>query len=663
MPSGSSSRNSGPVRKVALPDESVIEVAEGTTVGEAAARISEPLARAAVAAKVSLPDRPPQVVELDTPIEHDCRLKILTLNGDDPDTLEVLRHSAAHVMAQAICELFPQTELVYGPTVEDGFYYDIDLDRPLTPEDFAQIEERMHRIVEADLPFRRYELPREEAMAKLRTEGNRYKIDNAERAVGDRLSFYVTGRAGEDGFEDLCRGPHVPSTGRIGAFKVMQVSGAYYRGDAREKMLQRVYGTAWASQKALDAYLHRLEEAKKRDHRVLGKQLDLYSVQEDIGAGLVHWHPKGAMIRHLVEDFWRREHLKRGYQLVYTPHIASRRIFDISGHLEKYADMMYSPMDIDGEDYYVRPMNCPGHYRIYQSSPRSYRDLPIRYAELGTVYRYERSGTLHGLLRVRMLTMDDGHLFCTPDQVEGELDLLLELMDFMMRSFGYTYEAYLATRPEQYLGTVEEWDSATEALRQALIRRGLEFEVDEGAGVFYAPKIDIKLIDSIGREWQGPTHQLDLQAARRFGITYVGPDNALHETAIIHRTVLGSMERFIGGLIEHYAGAFPLWLAPIQVAVVTVSARSEAYARRVHKQLTEAGLRVELDVSSDKIGPKKHRARHQRIPYILVVGEREAADETVNVNDRDGHVLGNMPVPELVARCRGEIEGMTSGHG
>jgi len=634
----------------------VIEVPCGTTVGELAGRISGSPAGAAVAAKMTRPGQRAQIVGLDTPITEDCQLKLLMLDEQDPEALEVLRHSAAHVMAQAICELYPQAKLVYGPPVEDGFYYDIDLDHPLSPEDFPRIEERMRQIIEADLPFRRYELPREEAMAKLRAEGNRYKIDNAERATGDRLSFYVTGRPGQDGFEDLCRGPHVPSTGCIRAFKLMQVSGAYYRGDAREKMLQRVYGTAWPSQEALQAYLHRLEEARKRDHRVLGKQLDLYSIQEDIGPGLIHWHPKGAMIRHIIEDFWRQEHLKRGYQLVYTPHIASQRIYQISGHLEKYADMMYAPMDVDGEAYYVKPMNCPGHYKIYQSAPRSYRDLPIRYAELGTVYRYEPSGTLHGMLRVRGFTQDDAHTFCTPEQLPDELDMLLELMDYMMRAFGYTYKAYLATRPEQYLGTPEEWDRATEQLRQALIRRGLAFEIDEGGGVFYAPKIDIKLIDSLGREWQGPTHQVDLQAAKRFGIRYVGPDNALHEPVIIHRTVLGSMERFIGGLIEHYAGAFPLWLAPVQLVVLTVSEKSASYARQVYRQLVEAGLRVELDVSSEKIGPKKHRARQQKIPYILVVGQREAADNTVNVNDRDGKVLGNMSVPELIARCREQIE-------
>ncbi len=641
--------------QITLPDGNALTVDPGATVADVAAAIGPGLAKAAVAGRVVVGQNGTQLVDLNTPLTQDCALSIVTLKADDADSLELLRHSCAHVMADAIVQLWPEAKLVYGPPVEDGFYYDIDLDQPITPEDFEAIEERMKAIIDADLPFTRYEIPRDEAMGKLQAEGNRYKIDNAERAEGDTLTFYVTGPQAGEAFEDLCRGPHLPRTGKIPAFKITSVAGAYYRGDANEKMLQRVYGTAWPSKKELKAYLHRLEEAKKRDHRLLGKQLDLFSVHEDIGPGLIHWHPKGAFIRHQIESFWQAEHLKRGYDLTYTPHIASERMYQRSGHLEKFADMMYSPMDIDGVNYYLKPMNCPGHYMIYQSNPRSYRDLPIRMAELGTVYRYEPSGTLHGMLRVRGFTQDDAHTFCTLDQLDEELDLILELMDFMMRSFGYTYKAYLATRPEKYLGTVEEWDRATAALRAALERRGLDYEIDEGGGIFYAPKIDIKLIDSMGREWQGPTHQVDLQAARRFGITYIGPDNAPHEPVIIHRTVLGSMGRFIGGLIEHYAGAFPMWLAPVQVRVASVSEKSADYARQVRDRLSDAGLRVELDTSAEKIGPKKHEARRLKIPYIVVVGEKEAAEGSVNVNDRSGKTLGNESIDGFIDRCTAEV--------
>ncbi|UCD29473.1 MAG: threonine--tRNA ligase [Planctomycetota bacterium] len=636
--------------KVTLPDGKILDTPNGVTVADVAGMIGQKLAKDAIAGKIN-----GELADLSQAVTQDCKLEILTPKADNPDSMYVLRHSCAHVMAEAVCYLFPETKLVYGPPVDNGYYYDIDLDRPITPEDFEAIEAKMTEIVKADKPFIRYEMGRDEGMTKLKAEDNRYKIDNAERAEG-LLSFYTTGTNQGSDFEDLCRGPHVPSTGRVGAFKITSVAGAYYRGDAREKMLQRIYGTVWPSKKELADYLHRLEEAKKRDHRILGKQLDLYSMHEEIGPGLVHWHPKGSLIRYLIERFWTDEHLKRGYDIVYTPHIASERIYQVSGHLEKYADMMYSPMDIDGVNYYLKPMNCPSHYKMYLSDIRSYRDLPIRMCELGTVYRYEPSGTLHGMLRVRGFTQDDAHTFCTPEQLGQELDLILELMDFMMRSFGYSYKAYLATRPEKYLGTLQEWERATEELRAALQRRDLDYEIDEGGGVFYAPKIDIKLIDSMGREWQGPTHQVDLQAAKRFGITYVGADNAPHEPIIIHRTVLGSMERFVGGLIEHYAGAFPMWLAPVHAVVASISEKSASYAREVYDRLRNAGLRVELDTSAEKIGPKKHNARKQKVPYILVVGEKEAADGTVNVNDRTGKTIGTERLDSFIARCKKEID-------
>ena len=642
--------------KVRQPEGPDIVLPDQATVRDLIEQI-QPRSNKAVAVRVRSADGTQEsLLDLVSPVERQMELlRVVELTDDDPDALYILRHSCAHVMAEAICSLWPQTKLVYGPPVEDGFYYDIDLDHALSPDDFDKIEAEMARIIKDDRPFLRCELPRDQGLAKVRAEGNPYKLDNAQRAEGDTLTFYQTGDHSNGPFEDLCRGPHLPSTRKITAFKLMSVAGAYYRGDASQKMLQRVYGTAWPSKRALADYLHRIKEAKKRDHRVVGKQLDLYGVYEEIGPGLIHWHPKGAIIRYLIESFWVEEHLKRGYQLVYTPHIASERSYQRSGHLEKYADMMYAPMDIDGVNYYLKPMNCPGHYMIYNSDVRSYRDLPIRMCELGTVYRYEPSGTLHGMLRVRGFTQDDAHTFCTSEQLPHELDLILELMDFMMRAFGYTYKAYLATRPDVYLGTIEQWDQATAELRAALERRNLDYQVDEGAGVFYAPKIDIKVIDSMGREWQGPTHQVDLQAADRFDITYVGSDNAPHAPVIIHRTVLGSMERFIGGLIEHYAGAFPLWLAPVQVVVATVSQKSQDYAQTVFEKLRAAQLRAELDAGGDKIGAKIRRATLQKVPYILVIGEKEASDGTVNVRHLARGQQGGVGIEGFIANSRQEV--------
>jgi len=628
--------------KVTLPDGKVLEIQDGLTVGQVAEKIGARLARDAVAGKIN-----GQTIDLSTPINKDIAISIITANK--PDGLEIIRHSCAHVMAEAICSIWPKTQLVYGPTVEDGFYYDIDLDEPIRPEDFEKIEKKMTEIAEKKLPFVRKELGREEAIKHV--AGNRYKIDNIGRAQGDSISFYSHG----GGFEDLCRGPHVPSTDRIGSFKVMSVSGAYWHGDQAQKMLQRVYGTTWATKKELDDYLHRLEEAKKRDHRFLGKQLDIYSVNDDIGPGLILWHQKGSLIRHIIETFWKEEHLKRGYDIIYTPHIATEKIYQKSGHLEKYADMMYSPMKIDEMNYYLKPMNCPGHYMIYNNSPRSYRNLPMRFCELGMVYRYEPSGTLHGMLRVRGFTQDDAHTFCTPEQLGQELDLILELMNFMMTTFGYTYKAYLATRPAKFLGTEEEWDRATKELRMAMERRGLAYEVDEGGGVFYAPKIDIKLIDSLGREWQGPTHQVDLQAAKRFDIRYIGADNALHEPVIIHRTVLGSMERFIGGLIEHYGGNFPLWLSPEQMRVLTISEKSNDYAQKLNKMLKTENFRCGIDTSDEKVGAKIIRAHNDKVPYMLVVGPKEAQTESVNVRIRANNENKSMPVGQFMAAVKEKV--------
>ncbi len=630
-------------------------MAEGSTFGDLAARIGPKLAKAAIAAVAD-----GRTVDLARPIPGNCTVRILTAKADDEASLEVLRHSCAHVMAEAICRRFPGAKLVYGPPVENGFYYDIDCDKPITPEEFAAIEETMQQIVREDKPFTRIDMPREQGMAKLRSEGNRYKIDNAERADGDVLSFYVTGREPGKDFEDLCRGPHVPSTGRIGAFKIMQVSGAFYRGDEKEKQLQRVYGTAWPDKKSLDDYLTRLEEAKRRDHRKLGAELGLFVIDPLVGPGMVLWKPKGAVVRRELEEFLRGELIKLGYSPVYCPHIGRLDLYRTSGHYPYYKDSQYAPIQMeDGEEFLLKPMNCPHHIKIYQSDPHSYRDLPVRLAEFGTVYRYEQSGELTGMTRVRSFTQDDAHIFCTPEQLSDELDKCLGLVRKALDTLGLTdFRVRLGMRDpssDKYVGSPEVWARAEEAVRSAAQKSGLKATEEKGEAAFYGPKIDFVVRDCIGREWQLGTVQVDYNLPERFGLEYVGADNAPHRPVMIHRAPFGSLERFVGILIEHFAGAFPLWLAPVQVAVASVSEKSEEYARRVQRVLAEAGLRSELDVSPDKIGPKKHKARQQKIPYILVVGEKEAAAEAVNVNDRDGKTIGTLPLQQFVENCRDEI--------
>ncbi|MBI4297386.1 MAG: threonine--tRNA ligase [Chloroflexi bacterium] len=552
------------------------------------------------------------------------------------DWLERLRHSASHIMADAMLRLFPGAKLGIGPTIEDGFYYDFDLPRPLTDHDLEAIEAKMREIIAADLPFIRGEVTPEAAQRLFR--GQPYKLELIEE-LGAPLTIY---RHGD--FVDLCRGSHVESTGQIKAFKLLSVAGAYWHGDEHRPMLQRIYGTAFETEEALEAHLQRLAEAAKRDHRKLGKELDLFSVNPNIGAGLILWHPNGSIIRHQIETFWKEEHLKRGYQPVYTPHIASEEIYKISGHLEAYADMMYSPMDIDGNPYRAKPMNCPGHICIFQSTIRSYRELPIRYAELGTVYRYERSGVLHGLLRVRGFTQDDSHIFCRPDQLKQEVHGVLDLTEFMLKIFGYKYHAYLATRPEKSIGSDEEWEFATNALRQVLEERRMPYDVDEGGGVFYAPKIDVKLWDALGREWQGPTCQVDLNLPVRFNITYIGEDGKEHRVIMIHRTVLGSLERFIGGLIEHYAGAFPPWLAPVQAVIIPIADRHVGYAGQVLVKLKEKDIRVQVDDRPERMQSKIRDAQGQKVPYMLIVGDEEAAVGTVAVRRRQGGVDRGQPL-------------------
>ncbi len=554
-----------------------------------------------------------------------------------------MRHSAAHLMAEAVQEIFPDAKFGIGPAIEHGFYYDFDLPRALTPDDLAEIERRMTANRALAEPFRREVVSREEALRIF--GGNPYKVELIENLPADEIiTTYQQGH-----FLDLCRGPHVPSTAEIGPFKLLSIAGAYWRGDEKRPMLQRVYGTAFPTQEALDAHLLRLEEAQRRDHRRLGKDLDLFSVNEEIGPGLILWHPKGAIVRYLVEQFEQKEQLDRGYDLVYTPHIASEKIYKTSGHLETYRENMYSPMSIEEVDYYLKPMNCPGHIMIYKSRVHSYRELPIRLAELGTVYRYERSGTLHGMLRVRGFTQDDSHIFCTPQQVVDEVRGVIDFAIHMAGVFGYEFQAYLATRPEKAIGSEEVWARALDDLRRAMESRGLAYKIDEGGGAFYGPKIDIKWVDALGREWTGPTIQADFNLPERFDVTYIGEDGERHRAVMIHRTLLGSMERFVGGLVEHYAGAFPVWLAPVQAVLIPITDDQVAFAKEVAADFALAGLRVEVDESRDRMQAKIRNAQLQKVPYMLVVGKREVEAEAVAVRLRNGRDLGALPVADVKA--------------
>jgi len=717
-----------------LPDGNTLQVADGAGTGDVAATIGAGLARVAIAGcvvttQISAPEGSgdAQIFDIARPLPGDCELTILTAKDDCPDSLLILRHSAAHVMAEAICTLFPKAKLVYGPPLEDGFYYDIDLDESITPDDFPKIEAEMKRIVQEDRPFCRYELPRDEAMAKLHDEGSRYKIDNAERAEGDRLSFYVTGENRGSHFEDLCRGPHLPRTGLIKAFKIRQVSRSHYRGDVNDQPLQRVYGTAFFKKSSLTAHLEQLEEAKKRDHRIIGKELNLFTTSDRVGTGLILWQPKGTVIRHELQNYLTEEMLKLGYEMVVTPHIGNLDLYRTSGHYPYYEESQFPAMfetdrgksiqaalqfaklvshkqgsekeqgkikvaglvaaiqetwgkidnlHADGPlddlveslyaaltsepGYLLKPMNCPHHIQIYASRPRSYRDLPVRLAEYGTVYRFEQSGEVSGMTRVRGFTQDDAHLFCTHDQLQEELVTTVKLTRQVLEILGLTdYHVRIGFRDDnsgKYVGSQENWDKAQHALLGAARESGVEFTVEEGEAAFYGPKIDFVVKDCIGRSWQLGTVQADYNLPERFDLTYIGSDNAPHRPIMIHRAPFGSMERFVGILIEHFAGAFPLWLSPVQVGVASVSEKSVSYAQSVLTTLREAGLRVELDAGDEKIGPKKHRFRAGKVNYILVVGESEAAEKTVNVNDRDGRNIGNWSLERFQDACRDEIK-------
>ncbi len=574
-----------------------------------------------------------RLYDLSAEVPRDVHLDQVTpITFDSPEGKEIYRHSSAHLMAQAVKEIFPAAQMTIGPAIEDGFYYDFDIERPFTPEDLQQIEARMIEITQRHLPIQRMELTPEQARQLFASRGEPYKVALIDEIDTPPISAYQQGE-----FIDLCTGPHVPETGAIHALKLTSTAGAYWRGSEKNKMLQRIYGTSFSKKEDLDAHLARLEEIKKRDHRKLGRALDLFSVSEQVGPGLILWHPKGALIRKTIEDFWREAHLTGGYALVFTPHLARLDLWRESGHLDFYRENMFSPMDVEGVPYEIKPMNCPFHIQIYKSRPRSYRDLPFRWAELGTVYRYERSGVLHGLMRVRGFTQDDAHLFCRPDQVESEILTVLDFVTSVLGTFGFTdYEVYLSTRPEKYVGSLDRWASATAALEGALKRKGIAYRIDPGEGVFYGPKIDLKIKDVLGRSWQCSTIQVDFNLPERFEMTYRGEDGGAHQPIMIHRALLGSLERFFGILIEHYAGAFPVWLAPVQVTVVPITERHHAYAATLHQQLLAVRVRCELDDRNEKMGLKIREAQMMKIPYMLVIGDREAAEGTVSVRNRKG---------------------------
>ncbi|MBI4669906.1 MAG: threonine--tRNA ligase, partial [Elusimicrobia bacterium] len=568
---------------------------------------------------------------------------------DQKDQLEKLRHSCSHVMAQAVQELFPGTKVAIGPTIEDGFYYDFDSPHRFVIEDFESIEKRMKEIASKNLPFVRSEKSRDEAVEFFANKGENYKIVLAQAIpAGESITFYQ-----HDSFIDLCRGPHLESTGPIKHFKLLNVSGAYWRGDEKNPMLQRIYGTAWFIKDDLDNYLKRLEEAKKRDHRKLGVELDLFSLHEEIGGGLVLWHPKGALVRYLIEEFWRREHLKYGYELVFSPHIARQDLWSVSGHLEWYQEYLYNPMDIDGQKYLIKPMNCPFHITMYNSRLRSYRDLPMRWAELGTVYRYERSGVLHGLLRVRGFTQDDAHLFIRHDQLNEEVERTIRFCLHILRSFGFeSFNTYLATRPEKFVGEISAWNEAEAALKRGLEAVGLKYETDAGGGAFYGPKIDLKLVDALGREWQCSTIQVDFQLPERFKLEYVAQDGSRVRPCMIHRALLGSIERFFAVLVEHYAGAFPLWLAPVQVKFINIKEETAAYCEKAAEKLRGESFRVEVDKSKETLNAKIRNATMEKVPVLAIVGKKEQDEESVTLRARNGTNLGMVKLADLAIFLR-----------
>jgi threonyl-tRNA synthetase len=648
---------------VTLPDGKVQEVPKGTTPLEIARKISPRLADAALVARISAGNGVPdssaaensELIDLRRPLDFDVKLQILT--EKDADALYVFRHSAAHLLAAAVTELFPDVKLGIGPPIETGFFYEFLREEPFTPEDLVKIEAKMRQLAAQDLPNERKLLSKPEAIELYKKSNQIFKCELVEeKATEPMVSFYTTGK-----FIDFCRGPHIPSTKRITAFKLMSVAGAYWKGQEANPQLQRIYAAAFYTQKELDEYLHRLEEAKRRDHRKLGVELDLFSIQEEAGPGLIFWHPKGGLIRKIMEDWLRDELLRRGYDLVSTPHIMKLDLWKTSGHTGYYRDNMFGPVEVEKTDYQLKPMNCPGHILIYKARMKSYRDLPVRLAELGTVYRYERSGVLHGLLRVRGFTQDDAHIFCMPAQIESEVEACMDFAFAVMKTFGFDkFEVELSdwdvSHPENYAGKTEDWQRATSALAQTMTRMNIPFKKIDGEAAFYGPKIDVKLIDAIGRPWQLTTVQFDFNLPARFGLQYIGEDGAKHEPLMVHRALLGSVERFFGILIEHYAGAFPLWLAPVQVEICPVSEKVADYARHVTETLKRHGFRVHLDDRNEKLPAKIRDAQLQKIPYMLVLGPKESDAGTVSVRHRTKGDLGPKPLPEVMESLTKEVD-------
>jgi threonyl-tRNA synthetase len=661
--------------QVHLPDGSIKEFASGVTPFQVAESISPRLAAASVVARIGPLDaaaaskteaaesgdaaamyaredaQAERLVDLSTPLTESVKLQLLT--EKDTDALKVVRHSAAHVMATAVLELFPETKLGHGPATESGFFYDFYRPTPFTPDDLKAIEAKMAEVVARDQKFVREFEPREQGLAHFKADNDFMKVHFIERFTqeGEEISLYRNGA-----FVDFCRGPHVPSTGRVKAFKVMSLAGAYWLGDEKNPQLQRVYGTAFFSKKEMEEHFARLEEAAKRDHRVLGKQLDLFSIQDLAGPGLIFWHPKGGLIRKVMEDWMREECIRRGYDLVFTPHVMRTELWKTSGHEGFYAQNMFTPMELDDADYRLKPMNCPGHILIYKNSPKSYRDLPVRLAELGNVYRYERSGTMHGLLRVRGFTQDDAHIFCTPEQIENEVVDCIDFAQAVLTTFGFTeFKVELSTWDpndrKSYAGSDEKWDLAIHSLENALQRKGIPYKIIAGEAAFYGPKIDIKLVDVLGRLWQLSTVQFDFNLPARFELEYVGEDGEKHQPVMVHRALFGSVERFFGVLIEHYAGAFPLWLAPVQMGLVPISERHQGYAEKVLAELKKAGFRVELDSRNEKMNAKIRDFTMQKVPYVLVMGDKEEAATAVSVRTRGKGDQGSMPLAEFLARA------------
>jgi len=626
---------------IQFPDKASLTFPKGIPAGEALKVWGQGPLNGMVAARFE-----GELIDLPAKLMRDGELR--PLSEKEPEALEILRHSSAHLMAQAVKELFPEVQIAIGPAIEQGFYYDFGKKEPFTPEDLPRIEERMASLSRQKIPMVREELPRQKAIDLFASQGESFKVALLQDLEDPMVSLYRQGN-----FTDLCRGPHLASTTQIRFFKLTQVAGAYWRGDERNPMLQRIYGTAFFEKKALEDHLHRLEEARRRDHRRLGKDLDLFSLHDEVGPGLVIYHPKGALLRTILEDFEKKEHLKRGYEIVIGPQLLRADLWKKSGHYENYRELMYFT-EIDGQSYGIKPMNCLAHMIIYKSKIRSYRDLPKRYFELGTVHRHEKSGVLHGLMRVRQFTQDDAHIICTPDQLQDEIRGVLDFVAYVMKIFDFAFEVEISTRPEKSIGSDEDWERATQALSQALEANGLSFSISEGEGAFYGPKIDIKLKDALDRRWQCATIQCDFTLPERFDLHYIGPDGERHRPVMIHRVILGALERFLGVLIEHYAGAFPTWLAPVQAVVLSVTDRTLTYCRGVHQALIQAGIRADLDIRNEKLGLKVREAQLQKIPYMIVIGDKEEEQQRISPRTRTGENLGLWTLPQFIDRVREE---------